>query len=132
MVIRFLILCMFVISLNGCAMFHRSEPYISTKTRSEFQQGKRDFECGYYKRAMRLLLPLACDGVGEAEYAVGYMFYYGYGVCQDTDIGEIWIKRAAKKGYPPAVNAECLIKKDPPLLHYKQGDAFLTHKHKKK
>lgn len=72
---------------------------------SELAQGKRDFESGYYKRAMHLMLPLACDGVPEAQYAVGYMYYYGYGVAQDTDVGYFWIKRSADKGYMPAVKA---------------------------
>lgn len=72
---------------------------------SETQQGKRYFEQGYYKSAMRELLPIACDGSPEAQYAVGYMYYYGYGVAQDTDVGDFWINRSAKQGYQPAIHA---------------------------
>lgn len=72
---------------------------------SHLQQGKRYFETGYYRSAMRELLPLACDGVAEAQYAVGYMYYYGYGVAQDTEVGRFWIGRAANKGYQPAIKA---------------------------
>jgi TPR repeat protein len=76
---------------------------------SELQQGKRYFDDGYYKRAMRELWPLAADGRAEAQYAIGYMYYYGLGVAQDTDTGYFWIKRAADKGYPPAIKALGII-----------------------
>ncbi len=54
---------------------------------------------------MQQLLPLACDGIPDAEYAVGYMYYYGLGVAQDTDVGYFWICRAAGKHYIVAVKA---------------------------
>ncbi len=78
---------------------------ITPAAMSHLEQGKRYFEAGYYRRAMRELLPLACDGVAEAQYAVGYMYYYGYGVAQDTEVGYFWIKRSADKGYQPAIKA---------------------------
>ncbi|HLB41291.1 MAG TPA: sel1 repeat family protein [Gammaproteobacteria bacterium] len=78
---------------------------------SELQQGKRYFEAGYYKRAMHDLLPLAVNGNAEAQYAVGYMYYYGNGVAQNTDTGHFWIKRAANQHYTPAIKALKLINK---------------------
>lgn len=81
----------------------------SPRMTSELQQGQRYFEDGYYKRAMHELLPLACDGSAEAQYAIGYMYYYGYGVAQDTDVGYFWIKRAANQQYKPAVEALAMI-----------------------
>ena len=81
----------------------------SVATNSELQTGKRFIEQGYYKRAMQELLGPACDGNPEAQYAVGYMYYYGYGVAQDTAVGYFWINRAARKGYLPAIQAIGLI-----------------------
>ena len=81
-------------------------------TTSELQQGKRYFEAGYYKSAMHDLLPLATNGNAEAQYAVGYMYYYGYGVSQDTDVGHFWIKRAADQNFKPAIQALAMIDKD--------------------
>lgn len=98
------ILCLVIFALNGCAT--KQTPYVM----SEIAQGQRDFDAGYYKRAMHRLLPLACEGNAEAQYAIGYMYYYGYGVTQDTEVGAIWIKSAAQKGYEPAVKAVRLIK----------------------
>lgn len=79
---------------------------------AEIQQGKRYFDAGYYKRAMRQLMPYATDGDPQAAYAVGYMYYYGFGVAQDPDMGFLWIKRAAQQNYPPAVVALAMISKD--------------------
>ena|SRR3990167_4512334 len=81
----------------------------SPRVSSELAYGKRLFEQGYYRRAMHDLLPLACDGNAEAQYAVGYMYYYGLGVAQDTDVGTFWIERSASKGYRPAKQALYMI-----------------------
>lgn len=78
---------------------------ISPATQSELAQGKRLFNEGYYKRAMTQLLPLAANGNAEAEYAVGYLYYYGYGTTQDIDTGNFWIKRAADQHFQPAIDA---------------------------
>ena len=83
----------------------QSHPKPSVNATLELKRGKDCFKQGYYKRAMHLLLPLACDGFSEAQYAVGFMYYYGLGVVQDTDVGFFWIQRAADQGYYAAVQA---------------------------
>lgn len=93
-------------SLFACATVN------SPRVNSELQMGKRYFEAGYYRKALHQLLPLACDGNPEAQYAIGYMYYYGYGVAQDTDTGYFWIQRAASKQYLPAVQALRIIRDD--------------------
>lgn len=110
----FLCLCTFTLASCKTTQLHHSQattPDLSIANRSYLAQGKRYFEDGYYKRAMRLLLPIACDGNAEAQYAVGYMYYYGYGVSQDIDVGRFWIKRAADKGFKPAQEALGLMSK---------------------
>jgi TPR repeat protein len=92
-------ICLISLSLFACAT--KPPPHVI----SELQQGKRFFDDGYYKRAMHELLPLACDGNPDSQYAVGYMYYYGLGVGQDTDIGYFWIQRAANRNYVPAMKA---------------------------
>jgi len=81
----------------------------STYVTANLQQGKRYFDDGYYKKALRILLPLACDGSAEAQYAVGYMYYYGLGVAQDTYVGYFWIERSANQHYYPAMQAQHMI-----------------------
>jgi TPR repeat protein len=102
---RIFILLILSFTLAACATT------TSPRTASELAQGKRLYEQGYYKRAMQDLLPLACDGNAEAQYVVGYMYYYGNGVTQDTDVGVFWIKRSARQGYAPAVQALEMIEK---------------------
>lgn len=96
--------------LLACVPPNRAHPP-APATLSYLQYGKKLFEGGYYKRALKALLPLACDGNIEAQYAVGYMYYYGYGVAQDSDVGCFWITRAADKGFLPAIEALKLIQR---------------------
>ena len=108
--IRVMIICLLAVSLLACAHVApstRTTPPIHV--RSELAQGKRFFNDGYYKRAMRILLPLACDGNAEAQYAVGYMYYYGLGVAQDTEVGYFWIRRSADNHYWVAQEALHII-----------------------
>lgn len=98
-----IILTLISLTLFGCA--NRSYQV----SNSELQRGKYYFKEGYYKRAMRLLLPSACDHCPDAEYAVGYMYYYGLGVAQDSDVGNFWISRAANRGNVCAQKALALI-----------------------
>ncbi len=102
-VTRALLISLLTLSLAACATAN------SPRVSSELAYGKKLFEEGYYKRAMHDLLPLACDGNAEAQYAVGYMYYYGNGVTQDTDVGTIWIQRSARQGYKPAQDALNMI-----------------------
>ena len=105
--LRQMIICLLSFTLIACAT-----PRLTAQTMSELRQGKRDFDGGFYKRAMRELLPIACNGIPDAQYAIGYMYYYGYGVAQDNDVGFFWINRAANKGFGPAIAARDLILKN--------------------
>ncbi len=92
-------LCLVLLALlvsAGCTSPHMS---------SELQAGKVAFESNDYFLAFRTLLPVARAGRPEAEYAIGYMYYYGLGVTQDTSSGLMWIERAAAQHYAPAFEA---------------------------
>ena len=69
------------------------------------------FAEGDYKRAFHQLLPLACNGNPCAQYAVGYLYYYGYGVPEDSESGIFWMQKAASQGYVPAIKALSEINK---------------------
>lgn len=77
----------------------------SPKHAEELQLGKMTFQSGNYKEAFRQLLPLAADGKPEAQYAVGYMYYYGYGVPLDAESGKFWMEKSASQNYAPAIRA---------------------------
>lgn len=93
---RFWLLIIFAVLLQSCA---------SPKYSQEVQQGKLYFEAGNFKKAMHALLPPAVAGNPRAQYAIGYMYYYGYGAHQDDESGLFWMSRAADNHYPPAIKA---------------------------
>ena len=100
MSVRFLLWALFLplcLHLSAC----QAHPF----TPQVVQQAKAEYENGYYKTAFYRLLPAAADGDKEAQYALGYMYYYGLGIPQDTQTGYFWIKRSADQGYGPAVKA---------------------------
>lgn len=103
---KLLIIVLLALSLIGCANTPNS-----LNSKSQVAYGKSLFEQGYYRQAMQQLLPMACDGNADAEYAVGYMYYYGYGVPQDTDVGAMWIRRSAAQHNCEAMSALLMIDK---------------------
>jgi hypothetical protein len=119
---RILISTFMAVLITGCATTKTvnnkpteipPQPKVTTPaTMSELAQGKRLFQEGYYKRAMEQLLPLAAEGNMEAQYAVGYMYYYGFGAAQDTDSGYFWIKRSASQDFKPAINALAIMNQE--------------------
>ncbi len=64
---------------------------------------------GDFKSAFHQLLPLAAEGIPQAEYGIGYMYYYGYGVTQDNESGIFWMNKAAAAHYAPAIRALAAI-----------------------
>ncbi len=68
-------------------------------------QGKADFEKQHYTQSLRTLIHQANKGDPEAEYAVGYLYFYGKGVTEDKPRGLYWMQRAAQQGYAPAKEA---------------------------
>lgn len=93
---RCVLLILFCTLLQGC---------VSPRMSQEMVLGKIHFSDGNYKRAFRELLPVAVYGRPEAQYAVGYMYYYGYGAARDSESGIFWMTKAAEKRYVPAIRA---------------------------
>ncbi len=54
----------------------------------------------------------AMDGDADAQYALGYMYYYGVGTVSDPETGELWIRKAAAQNQPLAKRAEALLHPD--------------------
>lgn len=106
---RCLLLILMCLMLAACAC---------TKMAQDLQAGKASFESGHYKKAFHQLLPLAVKCRAEAQYAVGYMYYYGYGVSEDTESGIFWMTKAAEQNYQPACKALELLQHPPPPAEY--------------
>ena len=53
---------------------------------------------GDYATATRLLRPLAEQGIADAQYNLGVMYYNGWGVPQDYSAAVSWYRKAAEQG----------------------------------
>jgi septal ring-binding cell division protein DamX len=50
------------------------------------------------------------NGDADAQYALGYMYYYGVGTVRDQDSAKLWISRSAAQGQPLAKSALAMLK----------------------
>jgi len=76
---------------------------------NSLQEGIRNFQVQNYRVAFIRLLPVAEKGVAEAQYAVGYMYYYGQGVVEDRKKAFYWINCAANAGQADALAARRMM-----------------------
>lgn len=72
-------------------------------------EGILSFKRGDYREAFILLKPEAAKGAVDAQYAIGFMYYYGLGVTEDRTEAWLWINRAATAGLPAAVSARDIL-----------------------
>jgi len=96
--LRALLCCLSIIVMivtQGC----------TTVRQYNLQDGIRSFRVQDYRHAFIRLKPEAEKGQRDAQYAVGYMYYYGQGVVENRKKACIWISRAAKAGQPEALIA---------------------------
>src|SRR3990167_6483677 len=66
----------------------------------------------------------AQQGDPDAQYALGYMYFYGIGTVRDTAAATLWIRRAALQGQPLATKAMKMLKQQGSL----QGSGSRTAK----
>lgn len=78
-------------------------------SRSNLAVGILNFKQQNYRDAFLRLKPVAQAGNPEAQYAVGYMYYYGLGVVEDHHEAKLWLERAAAQHQPQAIQALQLL-----------------------
>lgn len=85
--------------------------FISSCMRSSLNltQGINSFRVQDYRSAFVRLKPEAEKGNHEAQYAVGYMYYYGQGVVEDRRKAWFWITKSAESGNKDAIKAVALL-----------------------
>lgn len=64
----------------------------------------------------------ATSGDPDAQYALGYLYYYGIGLAQNDQAALIWIRKAAAQDQPLAKQALLIMQKS-----YTPGRASVTH-----
>ncbi len=78
---------------------------------SNFYSGINYFHNEQYREAFIKLKPIAKCGQPEAQYAIGYMYYYGEGIVENREKAFYWINTAALAGQPEAKKALSIILK---------------------
>lgn len=69
----------------------------------------------------------AQDGDPDAQYALGYMYYYGIGTVRDTTTATLWIRRSAAQGQPVAKKALALITGGAEISTLHRHDTKVSH-----
>lgn len=92
----FLLLACLATILSGCVANHVN-----------LHEGIRSFQLQNYRDAFIRLKPEADKGQADAQYAIGYMYYYGQGIVEDRKKAWYWITCAAKAGQ---VDAQAAVK----------------------
>lgn len=106
------ILCfIFIISAVGCA------------SDLNLRLGINSFRNEDYRQAFIRLKPAAQKGQPDAQYAIGYMYYYGQGVEEDRKKAWFWINQAAAAGQADAIVAVKMLKQRANIVIRKQKQA---------
>jgi len=65
-----------------------------------YEEGRKAYINGEYKKAFKILSSLANDGDSEAQKMLGIMYDYGHGVKADSEKALSWYLRSAEQGHP--------------------------------
>ena len=98
--IRFLTLLVMLSILTGCYMRDLN-----------LREGIHSFQVQDYRQAFVRLKPEADKGQPDAQYAIGYMYYYGQGVIENRRQAWYWITKAAEAGQSDAQAAVHILGK---------------------
>lgn len=69
------------------------------------EEAHRAYAAKEYERVFHLVFPLAATGNDQAQYTLGYLFFYGLGVEKSEAQAMNWIQRAAAHGNRKALQA---------------------------
>lgn len=77
--------------------------------KTSMKQANLDFHHHAYKKALREYTLLALDGNAEAQYRLGYMYFYGQGTKKDKFLSRGWFQKSAIQGHRKAAQALQMI-----------------------
>ena len=82
-----------------------------TDLNKQYTWGKENFQSQNYQQSFKNLEPVALEGNRDAQYAVGYMYFYGLGTIEDRTAALYWVERAATQDQTQAQTALKIIAK---------------------
>jgi len=101
-------LALLLVACAGVPVEKRSGPSTAQRLEAQsarFAEGKALFLSKQYGAAAAVLLPLAQQGHPGAQYTIGYMYHYGYGLPRNERESVRWIAMAAARGHAQAKEA---------------------------
>ncbi len=104
-----LFICVF--TLAGCTASNEviEQPTSSVNGTAVFMKAKAAYLAYDFPVAFPLMLKEAGVGNLQAQYAVGYMYFYGQGVGINYEESLKWIRKAAEQGYAKAFKALAVV-----------------------
>jgi len=90
-----------ILGTVACATVPDSEPRESFT----MEEARRAYLAEDFAHAATLMRREAELGNPHAQYTLGYMYYYGQGLVEDTEQALLWIRRAAAQGDARALEA---------------------------
>ncbi len=110
---RIFIVIMSVLILSACSMHNYQQRVRNNNPAYQLQQGEEAFRYQDYMEAYKRLLPLAKKGNADAQYAIGYMYFYGDGgLPQDPIEARKWLRSSADQGNEMAQQALVILEKN--------------------
>jgi uncharacterized protein len=70
----------------------------STSIIADFSKGANAYNSGDYKTAFKELLPHAKEGNSEAQWVLGIMYRWGYGILKDYSEAFKWFEKSGNQG----------------------------------
>jgi TPR repeat protein len=102
--LRYLLISIALIC-SGCATTSGGDE----EQNEELEIAREQFHKKQYESSAITLLPLARAGNAEAQYSLGYLYYYGLGIPRNEDYGWQLIQASAEQGNDRAVAALTLL-----------------------
>lgn len=75
------------------------------EARQTMDKAKQEYQQKQYESAAITLMPLVRKGNPEAQYTLGYLYFYGLGVHRNTNYGRQLIQTSAEQGNVKAIEA---------------------------
>lgn len=100
----------FAAMLAGCSGSNEVKPEtVNAGSTAQFMKAKAAYLAYDFSVAFPLMLKEAGSGNSDAQYAVGYMYFYGQGIGIDYDESLKWIRKAAEQGNSKAFRALAIV-----------------------
>ena len=98
------VFCLSIFLLGACQMTVQAAGFQRSSVCSKSPLFRR------YGCSFRRIKLAAKRGNTDAQYALGYLYYYGIGVGRNKRVGKWWIARAATKGHSQAIQVSKMLR----------------------